>query len=191
MWVHEGFTAYSEVLFHEFHFGKEEANQYAQGIRNNIENDIPIIGPYGVNKEGSGDMYYKGSNMLHTIRQIINDDEKFRNILRGMNKTFWHQTVTTKQIEEYINKESGKDFSKVFDQYLRHAKLPVLKLDVDGNSLRYKWDEAIKGFNMPVKLSNGQWVTPTDKEQKIEMPREEALKVEVDLNFYIEVKKDD
>ena len=191
MWVHEGFTAYSEVLFHEFHFGKEEANQYAQGIRNNIENDIPIIGPYGVNKEGSGDMYYKGSNMLHTIRQIINDDEKFRSILRGMNKTFWHQTVTTKQIEEYINKESGKDFSKVFDQYLRHAKLPVLKLDVDGNSLRYKWDEAIKGFNMPVKLSNGQWVSPTDKEQKIEVPREEALKVDVDPNFYIEVKKDD
>ncbi|HEY0066603.1 MAG TPA: M1 family metallopeptidase, partial [Flavisolibacter sp.] len=125
MWVHEGFTSYSETLFSEFHFGKDSANAYVQGLRRNIDNDIPIIGHYGVNQEGSGDMYYKGSNMLHTIRQIVNDDAKFRNIIRGLNKDFYHQTVTTRQVEDYISKQSGKNLSKVFDQYLRTTDIPV------------------------------------------------------------------
>ena len=191
MWVHEGFTAYSEMLFTEFHFGKEDANKYVQGIRKLIENDAPIIGTYGVNQEGSGDMYYKGSNLLHTIRQIINDDKKFRSILRGLNKTFYHKTVTSKQVEEYISQQSGKDLSKVFDQYLRATKIPLLKLDADKTVLRYKWDDCISGFNMPVKLTNGQWLKPTTDWQEIKMDRDAALKAQVDSNFYINVKKDD
>ena len=127
MWVHEGFTNYSETLFTTSEFGVEAGNDYVIGTRKLIRNDMPIIGQYGVNKEGSGDMYYKGGNLLHTIRNIINDDEKFRQILRGLNKTFYHKTVTTKQVEDYISKESGKDFSKIFDQYLRTTKIPVLE----------------------------------------------------------------
>ena len=117
MWVHEGFTDYSETLFTEYYYGKQAADEYVQGLRKNIDNDVPIIGAYGVNKEGSGDMYYKGANLLHTIRQVINDDEKFRQILRGLNKDFYHQTVTSKQVEDYISQKSGKDLSKIFDQY--------------------------------------------------------------------------
>ena len=119
MWVHESFTNYSETLFTDYYYGKEAGNDYVVGIRGNISNDKPIIGPYGVNKEGSGDMYDKGGNMLHIIRQLINNDEKFRQILRGLNKTFYHQTVTTAQIEAFMSKKSGKDLSKIFDQYLR------------------------------------------------------------------------
>jgi aminopeptidase N len=88
MWVHEGFTDYSETLFTEYYYGKEAGNQYTQGLRSSIVNDKPVIAPYGVNKEGSGDMYYKGSNLLHTVRQIINDDNRFREILRGVNQDF-------------------------------------------------------------------------------------------------------
>ena len=117
MWIHEGFTCYSETLFTEKFMDKKSAETYVQGLRHNIRNDVPIIGKYGVRKAGSGDMYYKGANMLHTIRQVINDDEKFRQILRGLNKDFYHQTVTTKQIEDYINLKSGIDFSSVFNQY--------------------------------------------------------------------------
>lgn len=106
MWIHESFTTYSEVLFIEYYYGKDAANEYARGIRKMIANKEPIIGHYDVNREGSGDMYPKGANMIHTIRQVINDDAKFKAILRGMNKTFYHQTVTTKQIEDYISKES-------------------------------------------------------------------------------------
>ncbi len=114
MWVHEGFTNYSETLFTEYYFGKKAATEYVVGIRKNIRNDKPIIGNYGVNNEGSGDMYYKAGNMIHTIRQVINNDEKFRQILRGLNKTFYHQTVTSKQIEDYIKQAIRHRFLKSF-----------------------------------------------------------------------------
>ncbi len=112
MWVHEGITDYTETLFVECQYGKQAANEYAQGLRRTIRNDRPIIGPYGVNKEGSGDMYNKGNNIMHMVRQIINDDSLFRNILRGMTETFYHKTVDSKDIENYISKKSGKDLSK-------------------------------------------------------------------------------
>ncbi|MFN2457391.1 MAG: M1 family metallopeptidase [Chitinophagaceae bacterium] len=191
MWVHEGFTNYSETLFTEYYYGKDAGNQYVQGIRKNISNDQPVIGPYGVNQEGSGDMYSKGANLLHTIRQVINDDEKFRNILRGLNKDFYHQTVTSSQVEDYMSKQSNKNFKKIFDQYLRTKNIPVLLLDADARELRYKWDSVVEGFNMPVKLTNGKWLYPTSKWQAISMNRDSALKVSVDPNFYIKVKKDD
>ena len=191
MWVHEGFTNYSETLFTEYHFGKKDAEMYVQGLRKNIANDVPIIGTYGVNSEGSGDMYNKGANMLHTIRQLVNYDKKFRAILRGLNKTFYHQTVTTQQVEQYIIKESGKDLQKIFDQYLRTTNIPVLKLDADKDVLKYKWENTIDGFAMPVKLANGSWITPTSQWKELKMDRKKAQAVTANPNFYIVVKKDD
>ncbi len=126
MWVHEGFTCYSETLFTEFYYGKAAGSAYIIGQRKNIKNDRPIIGEYGVNNEGSGDMYDKAANMIHTIRQVINNDSLFRKILRGLNKTFYHQTVTGRQVQQYINRVSGINFDKVFQQYLQTTQVPVL-----------------------------------------------------------------
>jgi aminopeptidase N len=189
MWVHEGFTDYSETLFTEYYYGKEAANEYLQGLRKNIANDKPIIGPYGVNQEGSGDMYYKGANLIHTIRQVINDDEKFRQILRGLNKDFYHQTVTSKQVETYISQKAGKDLSKIFDQYLRTAQIPTLQLKAEGDKIKFKWTNCIAGFDMPVKLTNGQWIHPTTTEQKIKLEGSKFSNIAVDENFYINIKK--
>jgi aminopeptidase N len=127
MWIHESFTNYSESLFTEYYFGKDAATEYVVGTRKGIRNDRPIIGTYNVNKSGSGDMYPKGGNMLHTIRHSINDDKLFREILRGLNKTFYHQTVTTQQVENYISEKAKRNFSKVFDQYLRTTQIPTLE----------------------------------------------------------------
>jgi aminopeptidase N len=189
MWVHEGFTNYSEPLYVEYHYGKQAGNEYAQGLRRNIENEAPIIGSYGVNQEGSGDMYAKGANLLHTIRQIINDDAKFRAILRGLNKDFYHQTVTSKQVEDYISQKSGKDFSKVFDQYLRTAQIPTLEFKAEEDKLKFKWVNCIPGFDMLVRLSNGQWIYPTTAEQKIKVEGKNFSKLTVDPNFYINIKQ--
>ena len=189
MWVHEGFTNYSEDLFIEYYYGKPAATDYMLGLRNHIQNDKPIIGIYGVNKEGSGDMYAKGANMIHTLRQIINDDEKFRNILRGLNKDFYHQVVTTKQIEDYISQKSGKDFSKIFDQYLRTDQIPVLELKADKDMLEYRWTNCIDVFNMPVKLSNGTWLQPTTQWTKLKVDNTDFKNVDVDKNFYIKVRR--
>lgn len=186
MWVHEGFTDYSETLFIDDYFGIEAGNEYTQGLRGNIQNDLPIIAPYGVNKEGSGDMYFKGANMLHTVRQIIDDDEKFRAILRGLNKDFYHQTVTSKQVEDYISQKSGKDFSKVFDQYLRTTKIPVLEYRQNGNDVNYRWTNVVSGFDMPVRLMNGQWLKPSSTWQTI---KNEDKDFAADKNFYINTKK--
>lgn len=189
MWVHEGFTNYSETLFTEYYYGKEAADAYLQGIRKNIENDKPVIGPYNVNREGSGDMYYKGANLLHTIRQIINNDSLFRSVLRGLNKTFYHQTVTSKQVEDYISRQSGKDLTKVFDQYLRTTKIPVLQLGVQDKNLKYRWQNVIVGFNMPVKLTTGQWLTPTANWQTLKSQTAIPDSATADPNFYIVVQK--
>jgi aminopeptidase N len=188
MWVHEGFTDYSEALFIEYYKGKDSANLYVQGLRRNIANDKPIIGPYGVNQEGSGDMYFKGANMLHTIRQVINDDKLFREILRGLNKDFRHQTVTTQQVEQYMSQKSGKNLSKIFDQYLRTTQIPVLELKAEEDKLKFRWTNCIEGFNMPVRLSNGQWINPTTQESKVKIEGAKFDGISVDKNFYIIVK---
>ena len=107
MWVHESFANYAEGLYTECLFGKDAGARYIIGNRRGIRNDRPIIPDYGVNDQGSGDMYPKGGEMLHTIRQLVNDDEKWRGILRGLNKTFWHQTVMGKQVEDYISAQAG------------------------------------------------------------------------------------
>ena len=189
MWVHEGFTDYSEALYTEYYYGKQAANEYVQGLRRNIANDKPIIGPYGVNHEGSGDMYYKGANLLHTIRQVINDDEKFRQILRGLNENFYHQTVTSKQVEDYFIQKSGKDLNKIFEQYLRSTQIPTLRLKADDDKIKFQWTNCIAGFNMPVKLTNGQWIHPTTIEQKTKLDGSNLSNVDVDKNFYIKVVK--
>lgn len=191
MWIHESFTNYSEALFTECLYGKKAGSEYVTGMRKNIRNDIPVIGRYGVNKEGSGDMYYKGANMLNTIRYIINDDVKFRNILRGLNKDFYHKTVTTAQVEDYIIKQSGKPLQKVFDQYLRTTKIPVLSYYVKGKQVFYKWKNVVPGFNMAVQLTNGKWLNPVDgKEQELASGSLTNGNLEVNPNFYINIEKE-
>lgn len=186
MWVHEGFTAYSETLYTTCEFGVAAGNEYVIGTRRAIENDRPVIGPYGVNTEGSGDMYYKGSNMLHTIRQIIGDDEKFRSILRGLNTSFYHKNVNTSDIENYISKQSGVDFSKVFDQYLRTKNVPVFEYALNGKQLKFRWANCVSGFNMSLKLKSGLVLKPTDNWQTISTTLAE---LQADPNYYVLVKK--
>ncbi|MEL1254691.1 M1 family metallopeptidase [Flavobacterium sp. DGU38] len=187
MWIHESFTNYSESLFLEYYYGKDAAAEYVIGCRKNIENDIPIIGHYDVNNEGSGDMYPKGANMLHMIRQIINDDVKWKSILRGLNSTFYHQTVTSKQIEDYINIQSGINFNRVFAQYLTTTQIPVLEYIFKEGSFGYHWTNCVTKFDMPVKVRlNGvdTWLKPTT-EWKSEKTTSNQRTIEVDKNFYV------
>ena len=193
MWIHESFTNYSEVLFTECEYGRKAASEYVQGIRKNIRNDVPIIAPYGVNAEGSGDMYYKGSNMIHNIRQIMGNDEAFRQMLRGLNKTFYHQTVTTKEIEEYMSQAVGMNLDKIFDQYLRHTTIPTLEYRFSGQQLQYRWVTDVKDFNMPVrvKLSDNGYklIYPGTLWHSSNITLANIKDFRVDENFYINKKE--
>ncbi len=152
MWVHEGFTMYSEGLFVECKAGKEAATKYIKGVRKSIRNELPVIGPYNVNQEGSGDMYNKGANLLHTVRSIVDNDETWRKILRGLNSEFGLKTTTTEEVVSYISRVSGKNLKKVFDQYLRFTKIPVLEIKSKKNAVLYRWKADVAGFDMPVKV---------------------------------------
>jgi aminopeptidase N len=187
MWIHESFTCYSESLFVEYYYGKDAGAEYVRGIRKNIQNDKPIIGHYDVNSEGSGDMYYKGSNMLHTLRQLINDDAQWRTILRGMNSTFYHQTVTTKQIEDYLSKQTGIDLNSFFNQYLRDTRIPILEYSFAEKTLKYRWTNIVAGFEMPVKVSiNGTEVTLKPKADWTDLEYSTKIeKLAVNKDFYV------
>ena len=190
MWIHESFTAYSESLFLDYYYGKQASSEYVIGTRRGIQNDRPLIGQYNVNNEGSGDMYYKGANMLHTLRQLVNDDEKWRQILRTLNSKFYHQTVTTQQIENCLAEESGLDLKGIFNQYLRTTKIPVLEYQVEGKKLHYKWTNTVKDFVMPIKIEvNGinQWITPSKEYQTLKLKSKDS-NIKVDNNFYVNVK---
>ena len=187
MWIHESFTTYSENLFLDFHFGKKASSEYVIGKRKRIRNIKPIIGTYNVNKSGSGDMYDKGSNILHTLRQITNDDEKWRQVLRGLNNEFYHQTVTTTQVENYISKKMKMDLKPFFDQYLRDVRIPVLEYYMDNEKLFFKWNNVIDGFNMPLKIilkSGNKIIYPTKQWKSIEI--KDSFKI--DNNYYVDSK---
>jgi aminopeptidase N len=182
MWIHESFANYAEGIYAECQDGKEAGAQYIIGSRRNIRNDAPIIAPYGVNSEGSGDMYYKGGSMLHMIRQLVNDDEKWRSILRGIQSTFRHQTVTGQQIEDYMTRASGLHLAPVFQQYLTTTKIPVLQYRPKpaGAGTEYRWADVVPGFDMPVR-ANGALLHPTEAWKT--MPEVDTLVV--DPNFYV------
>ena len=135
-------------------------------------------------------MYNKGANLLHTIRQVIDNDSLFRKILRGLNKDFYHQTVDSKDVENYMSNHSGKDLSKIFDQYLRTTKIPVLECKETNDNLSYRWSNVVPGFNMPVRLKNGDtWLYPTTAWKKTALTKNVKEKtLGIDERFYVELK---
>ncbi len=189
MWVHESFTNYSESLFTEYWYGKKAGAEYVIGLRKNILNDQPIIGEYGVNKEGSSDMYFKGANMLHTIRQIINDDKKWHSILLGLNQKFSKITCTGEEVINYFNEKSGLNLSPVFHQYLNFRNIPRFELRQKGEKVECRWVSNLPSFNMPLQLNNKAqtWIRPTTTWAVI--PNISNVKdVEVKPDFYIDKK---
>lgn len=195
MWIHESFTCYSESLFIENNWGKKAGQEYNKGLRSGIGNESPIVGVYNVNKEGSGDMYPKGAVVLNMVRTIINDDEKWRQILRGLNKTFYHQTVTYDQVVNYITEQSGKKLLPVFDQYLHYKNLPTLEFATRDGKLLSRWIADVNGFTMPVlvRVKGGEYkfITPTTRFTPVAVDGATIDNIEVDtFNYYIGILKD-
>jgi aminopeptidase N len=189
MWIHESFINYSESLYIEYYNTKEAGAEYVRGTRSRISNDRPITGIYNVNYEGSGDMYYKGGNMLHTIRQIVNDDAKWREILRGLNRDFYHQVVTGAQIEKYMSDKTGIALKPVFDQYLRDVRIPVFEYYIRDNKLSFRWNNCVPGFRMPLKIYISDKpvnIIPSARWTSIPVDSQNAA-IKVDKDYYVAV----
>jgi aminopeptidase N len=191
MWLHESFTSYSESLYVEYHNGKEAGQAYVRGVRDNIENKKPMIGPYGVNYDHYPvDVYYKGANMLNTLRTVVGDDMKWRGLLRGMNEHFRHQTIDSAEMEDYISTFLDIDCQSFFDQYLRTANIPVFDYYIEDGVLYYCWSDCVADFDMPVDILVGDdamRLTPDAKTwQSIVFDTDELI---IDENYYIEVRE--
>lgn len=197
IWIHESFTSYAEVLYTEYNFGKKDANDYCIGYRKSIENIHPCIGAYGVQDDPAdrtSDMYAKGSAMLHTIRQICDNDEKFRMMLRELNRSFYHKTVSTTEIEEFVCRQTGIDRT-VFDQYLRTTMIPELEYRTDkkGKNIFYRWTNVVNEFNMEVRMVAGKKsfrIRPGKKWEKTRLNKGiEVDAISPDPLFYINYKR--
>src|SRR5688572_1223767 len=188
LWVHESFTTYSETLFTQCEFGKEAGNEYNIGLRRLIKNDKPITGKYELNNEGSTDMYEKGSALVLMIRQIMNNDDKFRKMLRGLNETFHHKIITAADIQQYINKCAGRNLDKVFDQYLRTAYTPRFEYKIEKGKLIYRWNNCVDGFDMPLKVITDKdiWLYPTENWKTTSLNNSS---ITIDRNFYVGSRK--
>jgi aminopeptidase N len=184
MWIHEGFTMYSEVLFVDYHFGREAADAYAKGLRKSIRNDRPLIAPYGVNAEGSGDMYNKGANLIHTLREIIDNDSLFRDILRGMNREFARTPTTSQLVEQYWIKRTKLDLQPIFDQYLRTTQIPKLEFKAENGKKQCRWTNCLPTFRLPIRSDRGaRWEWVGSEWTVIDQPIEPG---KIPANLYVE-----
>jgi len=94
---------------------------------------------------------------------------------------------TARKHSEYRRYNFGV-FSLVFDQYLRTTQIPQLEYEQKGNQLKFRWNNTIKNFRMPVKLkSHSTHIAPTQEWQTITLANDKA--VEIDDNYYIDVLK--
>jgi len=171
MWIHEGFTMYSEAVYVECTLGYDKAVEYMNGIRKNIYNYDTVIGQYGVNNEGSGDMYPKGAWLLHTMRHVVADDAKWWKMLLNYSEHFRHKIITTQDVDEFFSKEMGMDLTPVFNQYLRTVKIPTLSFTETNGKISYRYENTEPGFAMPVDIEIGgkkRRIHPTDKLQELE-----------------------
>lgn len=192
MWVHEGFAMYAEALYVECNWGADAYQKYMNGLRPGIMNRKPVIGPYGVNEEGS-DMYNKGAWVIHTIRSLIHNDSIFFKALRELCRDYKYKNITSKQVEFFWYQSTGLQLTKIFDQYLRHASIPVLEMKMAGDTVMYRYKTDVEGFNLPLKVSvKGapyQWIFPITEWAMIDFANKfDDVKIAEDL-FLIKVVK--
>lgn len=188
MWIHEGFTCYAESVYLECQYGSEAAEQYINGLKRNIRNDKPIIGNYGVGNEGSSDMYYKGALMINTIRNTINNDEKWWQIILKFATTFRHQIIDNQDVLQFFNTESGLDLTPIFNQYLRYTSIPTFEYRIKKNCLDYRWKTDVPDFLMPIDLQlkgKSMRIYPSNQWQSIKVKSLKDTDLKVATNRFL------
>lgn len=156
LWIHEGFTTYAEVLYSDYLLGEEAGKKYLTGTYNRILNKDPIEGHPDVHHEGDGDMYPKGAALVHILRHLLPKDKSFREVQKNMIQTFKDTTITSKDLLAFWNKESGRDLSPIFRQYLQTTMVPTLEWKKTSKGVKYRWTNCVDGFDLPLIVMDGK-----------------------------------
>ncbi len=194
MWIHEGWTTYLESLYVEHRWGKADAIKYLNGYKSKVQNRQPIVSRRGINARPSQDQYFKGALFINTLRSVIDDDKRWHKLLHDFYQHFKYQAIMTEDVVEFFNKHTGRNLTPIFDQYLRHAALPVLELKFDdaNGEFSYRWKADEKAFAMPIRVGTpDSWltITPTAEWQKLKSPlTKDKFQVATDL-YYVVVSK--
>ena len=192
MWIHEAFTTYMEALYVECTMSYADAMRYLRSQRPFIVNAEPMLGAFDVNFDRwrSSDNYYKGTWFLNTLRHAVGDDVLWFDILKSFYEKHAYQNIVTADFLNYMNDKTGRDWSRVFEQYLTYPKIPVLLYKLEekngGVILKYKWQADVAGFDMPALAGNAEAyerIFPTEKwqEKRFENVKKEAFKIGSDV----------
>ena len=171
MWIHEGWTTYMESLYVEYRWGKADAIKYLNGLTPKIRNRQEIVTERGTNAEPTEDQYFKGALMINTLRSVIDDDAKWFADIHDFYQHFQYQNIMTEDVIAWWNQRTGMNLTAFFDEYLRHAAIPVLELKFDRakGTVAYRWSADEAGFAMPIKMGERDHltlVTPVTTEWK-------------------------
>ncbi len=192
MWIHEGWTTYLENLYVEHLFGYDDALRYVNGYKTKVRNREPIVTQRGIHRTPSQDIYFKGALFLHTLRNVVNDDDRWWKVLREFFQHFKYQNIMTEDVVSFFNARLGSNLTPVFDQYLRRADLPVLELAFNQaeGTVAYRWKADERDFAMPIRVGErGKWmvIQPTTDWALMKTPLQKStFEVATDL-YYVNV----
>jgi aminopeptidase N len=188
MWIHEGWTTYLECLYVEYMWGKEDGLKYTNGYKSKVRNAQPIIMPRGINRTPPQDMYFKGALFLNTLRSAIDDDKRWFALIHDVFQEFKYRNIMTEDMVAFFNRKTGMNLTPIFDEYLRHAALPVLELKFDdaAGTVAYRWKADEAAFAMPIRAGakeSWQILQPTTewKTMKTSLKKDDFA---VDLDHY-------
>jgi len=194
MWIHEGWATYLEALYVEYRYGRDDGLKYLNGYQSKVGNRRPILTSRGVNSTPPQDQYFKGALFLNTLRSVVNDDRRWWALLRSFYQHFKYRNILTEDVVRYFNRKTGLDLTPIFDEYLRHADLPVLELAFDESrgTVAYRWKADEAEFAMPIRVGardHWQIIRPTAEWQTIQTRlKKDEFAVATDW-YYVNVSK--
>jgi aminopeptidase N len=195
MWIHEGWTTYLECLYVEYMWGKEDGLKYTNGYKSKVRNQQAIITQRGVNRTPPQDMYFKGALFLNTLRSVVNDDKRWFTLIHDVFQHFKYRNIMTEDMVDFLNQRTGMNLTPIFDEYLRHAALPVLELRFDeaAGTVSYRWKADEPAFAMPIRVGakdNWQIVQPAAEWKTMKTPlKKDDFTVASDL-YFVNVSKE-
>jgi aminopeptidase N len=165
MWIHEGLTAYGDLLFYWEHGGPEAYFDKAKGDAAYIPHAKPVVSPVNSteNEAYHGEIYSKGAMVIHSLRGILGDEIFFPMIQAfASDERFTYQNkVNTNDFTDFVQTYSGKDLRGFFELYLYSTDLPHLKISKRGKS---GYAVALQGidFTMPVEVETSEGLIRVD-----------------------------